>query len=1117
MVQYYPIMPQIAASCSCLLLRPSFGIFDKTFILFANWVQCRAFRPSETFMKTLSARLFYGSSLLLIFIGSLTLWGQAVSLSLLIGEVGIKALPLLILLEACLGLLTVFAFEQLRGLFPSIGLLAIACGLVIGWIWGIQRWADDRLYYGLLYLAYVLARDLLPFYNWRYLLSYYDIQRHHQLAQLILYSRLELILTGLALILLPFWVDPSQWVGVWLVGIVLYLGLGLLHADEFIAMSKVDAQRKAAWEQWGQEFKTALQAYYDLPLTRYISIASGCLVFVLTLLFYQHLRILDHTAASSIVLMRLFGVSALFSVLVILILWGMGGRLTQRYGAKGLRQAYIALVGSSFGLSYLLPFWPSVFWGELSRQHLYNGFYHPTKLQMNSLLPSSLHPWTHSIGEGLVEPLGRLLAALVLVSWVGLGLPFGLTLVIGAIALWGFGTYYLKAFDLYQSSQEASLAAGQYNFLRQIRPERFLTDKHVIQELIQALERLPDNHRDSLVIGEALAETGDPQCFDALLAYWSNCPSHSLQAELLLLMAEGWTTPQAQMVIQRLVGQSLDSPDPKLRRAALQIIVQYPQLLDGYRVTTLMLDKDPSVSTLACQLLLQHPSAALAKAAQGQLQWLASTGQPRVRALAVDGLVKGGVNRYGERTVILDVDQFQRDSSARVRLGALPAASIAQVISAVQDSSPAVRFVALKRLQQSPLQRPHIAIQKALEAFPVISPYTFQFHQVTGYWHLLGALAALRPRHVQPKLTYHLQMGLKQLDFITSLCQLLNGLGQPSLHALTTQLQLERAHLLHAIIQVISHIYGQQIIQSLTLRLANITQEADYLTALTQLGDYITPPVAQAFARLLGAPRDHTRLVSDTPAWQLNHAPEMMRVLLTQQEDWLSILVLYSLSGLPKSLLEEIANPALITAILDRCQHSSEDALREAIWPIRRLLNATHELPNATPQEDLPMLSTIERMVFLRKVRFFENLRLEQLRTLARICQERSLVEGEVVIQQGDAGDSLMVIVEGTITIADAVGTTLSQHQAGDVLGEISLFDGGVRSATAQASTAALVLVVYREALYNALADDPAIAMDMLRAMAQLVRQTTGRLNTLTSKLTTSQIASIQVDSLSQQ
>ncbi|MBZ0310107.1 MAG: cyclic nucleotide-binding domain-containing protein [Anaerolineae bacterium] len=116
-----------------------------------------------------------------------------------------------------------------------------------------------------------------------------------------------------------------------------------------------------------------------------------------------------------------------------------------------------------------------------------------------------------------------------------------------------------------------------------------------------------------------------------------------------------------------------------------------------------------------------------------------------------------------------------------------------------------------------------------------------------------------------------------------------------------------------------------------------------------------------------------------------------------------------------------------------------------------------------------PFWKKASAQAFFTKCVFFENLRPDQLCALA-------VNQGDYVIHKGKAGDSLFIVVEGQIKIVDPGSeNVLAVLSSGEVLGEISLFDGGLRSADAYAETPTL-LVINRDTL----ADDPG----MLRVMA---------------------------------
>jgi hypothetical protein len=313
-----------------------------------------------------------------------------------------------------------------------------------------------------------------------------------------------------------------------------------------------------------------------------------------------------------------------------------------------------------------------------------------------------------------------------------------------------------------------------------------------------------------------------------------------------------------------------------------------------------------------------------------------------------------------------------------------------------------------------------------------------------------------------------------------------------------------RAQLVEAMLAFLEPIFGSQEMQSLTRTLQIEPSEAACIAACDRLADLISVKYATQIDKILRNPKDEPVLVTANTAWQPDNSQQVATILLTQSDPWLPLLSLYALSALPQAVFEALVEPELIEVLLELGRQSSQDAVREGSRVLRDALKGEFaelrgdsEISRVAPrkqEEGVKMLSTIERMLFLRNVRFFENLRLDQLRTLSQICEELSINEGEYILRKGEAGDKLFIIVEGDIHIIDPdipkENSLLSMRGPGDVIGEISLFDGGLRTADGLAMTPALVLLVPREALDTALADDPGIAMVMLGAMAEHVRET---------------------------
>ena len=87
------------------------------------------------------------------------------------------------------------------------------------------------------------------------------------------------------------------------------------------------------------------------------------------------------------------------------------------------------------------------------------------------------------------------------------------------------------------------------------------------------------------------------------------------------------------------------------------------------------------------------------------------------------------------------------------------------------------------------------------------------------------------------------------------------------------------------------------------------------------------------------------------------------------------------------------------------------------------------------------------RLRALRPVPIFRGLTKEDLFEVARMTTEVTYPADETVVREGDPGDALYIIVEGTVEIHTG-GRMVARMTAGDFFGEISLFDGEPRSAT---------------------------------------------------------------------
>ena len=121
---------------------------------------------------------------------------------------------------------------------------------------------------------------------------------------------------------------------------------------------------------------------------------------------------------------------------------------------------------------------------------------------------------------------------------------------------------------------------------------------------------------------------------------------------------------------------------------------------------------------------------------------------------------------------------------------------------------------------------------------------------------------------------------------------------------------------------------------------------------------------------------------------------------------------------------------------------------------------------------------------------------------LAPLLQGAQLRADQVLIRQDEVSDFLLVLLEGRVAVershAGGSVTRLMEARAGDLLGEMALFDGGPRFSSCRSLTSCSVAVLDAAALERLLADDPPLAaallMSITRRISLRLRQTGARL-----------------------
>src|SRR5438132_11453823 len=135
----------------------------------------------------------------------------------------------------------------------------------------------------------------------------------------------------------------------------------------------------------------------------------------------------------------------------------------------------------------------------------------------------------------------------------------------------------------------------------------------------------------------------------------------------------------------------------------------------------------------------------------------------------------------------------------------------------------------------------------------------------------------------------------------------------------------------------------------------------------------------------------------------------------------------------------------------------------------------------------------MSRQELLANIPLFESLTPDDLDSLSKRLEQVEYPEADVIFRQGDEGSSLFIIEDGAVEISYGEGRgriTLATLFTGQYFGELSLFDGSPRSASATAARRSRLIRLDRDDLVDFINKNPAAALRIISEMSDRLRQT---------------------------
>jgi len=134
------------------------------------------------------------------------------------------------------------------------------------------------------------------------------------------------------------------------------------------------------------------------------------------------------------------------------------------------------------------------------------------------------------------------------------------------------------------------------------------------------------------------------------------------------------------------------------------------------------------------------------------------------------------------------------------------------------------------------------------------------------------------------------------------------------------------------------------------------------------------------------------------------------------------------------------------------------------------------------------MYSILEKTILLKSVSLFSEIPAEKLSQIAQVAEETQWPAGSVVLREGDAGDALFIVANGSVRVHKGA-LNLATLRKGECLGEMAVLDQAPRSADATADEDTTLLKIDQDDFYEVLAANPEITERIVRLLTRRLRE----------------------------
>jgi len=503
----------------------------------------------------------------------------------------------------------------------------------------------------------------------------------------------------------------------------------------------------------------------------------------------------------------------------------------------------------------------------------------------------------------------------------------------------------------------------------------------------------------------------------------------------------------------------LGDPDAKVREEVLNVLPKLavaasPELIS--KVSDFMVN-DPSLAVQSKAIAVLAKLGAV-KEAVSSLATRLDSEDPQIRISALETVGKIASSLDGS----FDTEPIFRaleDPSGMIRrtaviaLGNLKGESVSKMlVLSLNDADESVRKAAAQALRRRGQESRTLVLELFEANHPAIDS-------------ALNALAPGNPESLTPLRAYAGRELIRARALRRQFASLPSPCG-PAMGMLRDRLRAQASASEGRLIKTVG-LFGDMNTMELvrkSMNGTNIENRAAALEALDTIGD----------KKLAGS---IVALLEEEP--EPSDPSDVLALLLKSQDPWLRTLAVRSTAEL--GLREFIP-------LLHQFKTGPDSLLREAA------LGALSQFGEEKQMDTLKTVSILERILLLRDVPIFAELSPEDLELVANLAREEWYPENTVIIHQGEEGDVMFVIVEGTLDVVRTVDGTeqvLYQRGPGDFVGEMAVIESAPRLATLRTRSDVRVLALDGETFKGILRERPDVSLAVLRNISRRLREMT--------------------------